>query len=150
MWCQRLGFFAKSLQSLPKAEADAVNCQHRNTCSDLNHPIPLFIGDFNSCRSLNITFSWIGQELLRSLNCLVPRPPSQYEIFPPHLLAAQKQALPFHSRAGQILYGSRRGFPQAAQTRPLPLPMLLLNLWPKPCLCTKYCTIKSWGHCTWW
>lgn len=61
-------FFAKSLQSLLKAEADAVHCQHRNTCSDLSHPIPLFIGNFNSCRSLNITFSWIGQEWLRSLN----------------------------------------------------------------------------------
>jgi len=143
-------FFAKSLQSLLKAEADAAHYQRRNTTSDLSHPIPLFIGNFSSCRSLNFTFSWIGQELLRSLNCLVHRPPSHYEIFPPHLLAAQKQALPFQSRAGQVLHCSRRGFPTAAQPRSLPLPVLLLNVWPKPCLFTKYCTIKSQGHCTCW
>lgn len=125
-------FFAKSLQSLLKAEADAVHCQHRNTRSDLSHPIPLFISNFNTCRSLNITFSRIGQELLRSLNCLVPRPPSHYEIFLPHLLAAQKHALPFQNGARQILHCSRKGFPLAAQPGPLPLPVLLLNVWPKP------------------
>lgn len=104
-------FFAKSLQSQLKAEADAVHCQHRNTCSDLSDPIPLFIGNFNSCRSLNTTFLWIGQELLKSLNHLLPRPPPHYEIFPPHLPAAQKQPCHLRAELGKFLVVAGEDFP---------------------------------------
>lgn len=141
-------FFAKSLQSQLKAEADAVHCQHRNTCSDLSHPAPLFIGNFNPRRSLNIPFSRTGQELLRGSNCPVARPPPHHEKFPLHLPAAQTQALlPGRSRVGQILQQQVRIFP-VILPRPSLCPTLLLNVWPEPCLFTKYCTINSLGHCT--
>lgn len=140
-------FFAKSLQSQLKAEADAVHCQHRNTCSDWSYPTPLFIGNFSPCRSLNIPFSRTGQELLRGSNCLAARLPPHHEIFPPHLPAAQTQALVLGSRAGQILQQQVRISPVMLPLPP-PCPTLLLHVWPEPCLFTKYCTIDSRGHCT--
>lgn len=131
-------FFAKSLPPQLKAEADAVHCQHRKTCSDLSHPPPLFIGNFNSCKR--------GEELPSSSNCLVASSPPHHEIFPycrNSFSSFQSDfsvfVLPNHDKQhASLLKDTRRASPILFQTKILRNPVAKKSLVSQASCCSPW------------